>query len=465
LTSPVLVQPQPAIASSHNVSLRRRWKAAILFGSAGLLLFEPLAFGGVEAWAIFILQAGAATLFLGWLTKRSSLGESEIVSNPLFSPMLAFAALVMAQWTFRLSAYQHATLSLALRYCAYAMIVFVMTQCLRRGSQARILATVATIFGSAVALFAMVQGAASNGRIYWFKAGDSGGWLYGPYMNHNHYAALMEILFPIAAVSFLSGLPSPNRRLFAGLAAILMASTIFLSGSRAGMLSFIVELGFLVVATRAKDKRKRTAWIAALALFACLLVVWAIQGIGFVQRLASIHAEAQTELSGGTRLTIVRDSLRMLEQRPVAGWGFGTFPTVYPKFRSFYSAQVVNQGHNDYLQFAVETGALGLFLVAWFLFRLFRSAGAQLTDWTSNVSSATALAALTGCTGFLVHSFFDFNLQIPANAALFFVTAAIAAAPPFQEPSHHRRHRSRITRDSWEPLEPSPAASPSAPAR
>jgi hypothetical protein len=33
-----------------------------------------------------------------------------------------------------------------------------------------------------------------------------------------------------------------------------------------------------------------------------------------------------------------------------------------------------------------------------------------------------------GVTGILVHSFVDFNLQIPANAALFYVVAAIAAA-------------------------------------
>jgi len=40
-----------------------------------------------------------------------------------------------------------------------------------------------------------------------------------------------------------------------------------------------------------------------------------------------------------------------------------------------------------------------------------------------------SLACMLGCTGILVHSFFDFNLQIPANAALFYVFCTLAAGP------------------------------------
>ena len=35
--------------------------------------------------------------------------------------------------------------------------------------------------------------------------------------------------------------------------------------------------------------------------------------------------------------------------------------------------------------------------------------------------------AMLGITGILVHSFIDFNLQIPANAALFYVLCVVAA--------------------------------------
>jgi hypothetical protein len=39
----------------------------------------------------------------------------------------------------------------------------------------------------------------------------------------------------------------------------------------------------------------------------------------------------------------------------------------------------------------------------------------------------------------LVHSAVDFNLQIPANAALFYVLCTVAAAEPFAKPVRKRR--------------------------
>jgi hypothetical protein len=64
---------------------------------------------------------------------------------------------------------------------------------------------------------------------------------------------------------------------------------------------------------------------------------------------------------------------------------------------------------------------------------------------------STMQASLLGCIGILVHSFLDFNLQIPANAALFYVLCAIAASGPLQESQRRRvvRRRSLI-------VEPSP---------
>jgi len=38
------------------------------------------------------------------------------------------------------------------------------------------------------------------------------------------------------------------------------------------------------------------------------------------------------------------------------------------------------------------------------------------------------MGATIGCLGLLVHSYFDFNLHIPANAAWFAVCAGLASA-------------------------------------
>jgi O-antigen ligase len=168
-----------------------------------------------------------------------------------------------------------------------------------------------------------------------------------------------------------------------------------------------------------------------------VFLIW-IGGNELTRRLISIHSEAREEINGGVRLSIDRDCLRMLIKKPFLGWGLGTFPIVYPEFRSFYTSLFVNQAHNDYLQLLVEAGLVGFSIAIWFLVLVFRQAASKLTNWTETASGAMTVAALLGCVGILVHSFLDFNLQIPANAALFYVLCAIAASAPLQESQRRR---------------------------
>ena len=63
----------------------------------------------------------------------------------------------------------------------------------------------------------------------------------------------------------------------------------------------------------------------------------------------------------------------------------------------------------------------------WFLWAVYRNGIRKLKNWSEDTNGAVALAALLGVTGILVHSLVDFNLQIPANAALFYVLCAVTA--------------------------------------
>jgi hypothetical protein len=56
------------------------------------------------------------------------------------------------------------------------------------------------------------------------------------------------------------------------------------------------------------------------------------------------------------------------------------------------------------------------------------------------LNGAVAVAAILGISGILVHSLVDFNMQIPANAALLYSLCTIAAMEP-RFRSHRRTHR------------------------
>jgi hypothetical protein len=77
--------------------------------------------------------------------------------------------------------------------------------------------------------------------------------------------------------------------------------------------------------------------------------------------------------------------------------------------------------------------------MVWFLLTIYTRAIKKIANWTGEISAATTLACVLGLSGILVHSAFDFNLQIPANAALFYVLCTIAASEPFAQPARKRR--------------------------
>lgn len=420
----------------------------ILYGVFAVLLFGPLAFGAVEPWAIFLLELGATVLFVIWARQQLREEAFTIRWNPLFGPMLAFGAIVALQLIFRITAYWHDTFTSALLYLAYALLAFLVTQSMQRSSQAKTLALVISSYGVLLALFALLQSLSGTTKLYWLRTPRSGGWIYGPYVNHNHYAGLMEMLVPIPLVLCQTRFAQGWLSKAAIAAAAIMTGTIFLSGSRGGMLAVVAEMALLgLVVLRSWRSPRASAGLGAFLAIVIGLLVW-IGGGELSKRLQSIHTETKTEISGGTRSFLNKDSLHMAAAKPILGWGLGNFPVAYPQFRSFYTDFFVNAAHNDYLQLLAETGGVGFLTMLWFLWLLYRNAFRKLTNWPEDMNGAIALAAMMGCTGILVHSFLDFNLQIPANAAWFYVLSTLAASTiPLESRQRVRRERTRIPAD------------------
>jgi O-antigen ligase len=389
----------------------------LVAGLSSLLIFAVLAFGGVDEWAIVILEIGSALLLLFWIWPQISSGHIKVKANRLYAPVVLFGLIIMVQVVFGLSAYVHITRFELWKYGAYGSLFLLANQCERVGAHR--LLTILAAFGFIVALFALVQYLAYNGKIYWVWPALPNS--FGPYVDHSHYAGLMEMLTPIPLAMALTDDAKRHRQLLWMVAGTLMAATIFICGSRGGMIAFAVQIMFFagLFITR---RSRRTAWtLLAICLAIGTFVFWMDSG-RVLKQLGSMWDRSSVT----SRLEVARDVPRMVRLRPIAGWGLGVFPIIYPQYRSFSTNLVVNQAHNDYLQALVETGILGFACVVWFIVNLYRS-GLRNFRAHSRVAAVRALGPLVGCTGILVHSLSDFNLHIPANAALFFVLCGIAS--------------------------------------
>jgi len=234
--------------TAHSLNL-------LLFsGLCILLAFGPLALGAVHEWAIFTIEAGAAVLFVIWALREMASDQITVTRNPLFIPIALFALLVVTQLVLHRTAYWYATWVKALLWAAYGLIFFLVSQTVRGTKLWTSLGIFLSVYGALVALFAIAQQFAGNGKIYWIMSNQLG-WIYGPYVHHAHYAGLMEMLVPIPLVLAIARVfPRPAQVLLA-FAALVMASTIFLSQSLGGILAFCAQL---------------------LLLFFCSWKVWAV---------------------------------------------------------------------------------------------------------------------------------------------------------------------------------------------
>lgn len=387
------------------------------------MAFGTLAFGATQPWSVWVLEAGVAAVALLWITASAWRGTLALTFSPIHLCGLAFFLVVGLQLLFRRTAYFADTYDQALVALMDGIVFLVATEMFQARQSVVSFFWMATLFGGAYALFATVYQLTANDRIFWLIPIHHGGWIYGSYVNHNHYAGLMELLAPLALlVPLLAGHSLPGEKqavaLFCG---VVMSATIFLSGSRGGMFSFLLQLvlsGALLMRGRS---RVRSAVVFLVLIFGLSAMVYWIGSDVLAQRLSS------TRLQDPIRLAVNRDAWPMLKEHFWFGWGLGTFPTVYPHFRSIYTDLFVNEAHNDYVQVLLETGILGFSAVLGFLFFLYR-AGLREVREERNLQSAIKIAALVGCSGIVCHSIIDFNLHVPANELWYFVLCAIVGA-------------------------------------
>jgi O-antigen ligase len=230
-----------------------------------------------------------------------------------------------------------------------------------------------------------------------------------------------------------------------------MAATIFLSGSRGGMIACFAQLTVFILFICRENRNRRVALFLGAFLLAMLGVIAWTGGHEVTARISTLDADTRSDLATNVRLQIDRDVLKMVRERPVLGWGQGTFADVYPRFRSFYTDFEVNAAHNDFLQVLAETGIAGFAVMVWFLVITIRLGVHKTGKWSSNTNGAVSVAALVGISGIMVHSLVDFNMQIPANAALFYSLCTVAAMEP-RFRTHHRGERKMVLNCERQPV-------------
>lgn len=255
---------------------------------------------------------------------------------------------------------------------------------------------------------------------------------FGCYLNSNHFAGALCLAWPVALGAWLwltqGRLPAVARH-----AAVVAATALAvwtagaMAHSRAGSASLLFgALVFMsLVAVHPWLRRaSAAATAAALAGIVGFVVVFlgGFTGIvawfpaGWQPRLASLMQDPRTEAAAA--------ALRMFKASPLLGTGLDTYGELGKPIGP--SRELLFYAHNDYAQALAEAGLVGAVLVAAVVATLASRLRAFIREAPSSAPRPLDAGCWAALAGLAVHTCFDWNLHVPANALLAAVIAGLA---------------------------------------
>ena len=126
-------------------------------------------------------------------------------------------------------------------------------------------------------------------------------------------------------------------------------------------------------------------------------------------------------------------TIKIIRDAPLLGAGIGSWQWMYQRYKDPGIKSEPDFAHNDFLNLAADYGLVGAGIMLAVVGCFFRHAWGIARTGRTTEQRAFSIGAMISVISILVHSWFDFNLHIPANslllAAILGFTAAIGNQP------------------------------------
>ncbi len=382
----------------------------VYWGTACLLAFSPAFYGGNKPWAALSVAAGIGILFLFQLLCDGTKGSFTFLWTPGDFFLLLGLAWVLFS-LFRPAAVPDGIDSFfILLACAGC---FLLARPLSSSESTPGVIKILCFAGAVYILMGLFQIAGFIPHGWWRPAP----FMASGFVNHNHFAAYLELLLPFSCLFWIAPLPGEGffSRAFSILASLLITIGIVLSCSRGAWLSLTVSS--LVLGTAAL-RQKNLSWNwrkLLLPVFFLLMIGTVICQPPIRARFSSLLAISE-DTSAQMREKMWRGTWNLIKENPVMGQGAGSFIYSFPRHRPAGLYRLTNYAHNEYLQVVAEFGVIGLVITSciavFVLIRMFRLSQSGSTAWKKGLG----WAGLLSFASVALHSTVDFPWHIPAVA-------------------------------------------------
>ena len=274
--------------------------------------------------------------------------------------------------------------------------------------------------------------------------GDSAHWVMTPFYNdHTAYGAALAIYLIMALTYvFLPGIKTSRRLLVIGVV-ILLSIALMLSNCRAAWISMIASLAVLVcVLLRIKFR-----WIAAaVVILAGLFFAFQNQIIdaleknnqdasgNLVENIQSI-TNISTDASNLERINRWQSAFRLFNERPVFGWGPGTYQFVYAPYQMSKEKTIIStnagdggNAHSEYFGPLAEQGIVGSLLVVVLVVVTVYCGLKTYSRCKNKKAKVLVLGATLAFFGYFIHGFLNNFLDTDKLAIPVWSLAALIAS-------------------------------------
>ena len=420
----------------------------IELGIIALIVFPPIFFGSVMPGHVTNIELAIFAIGCVWVIKTMVKGSVSLSLAPLDAPMLLLLLLGIVNIV--VSTYRHNSEREVYLFAFYALLYFLVRQQLRTMRRILGLAFILVLVGSGEAVFGLIRYMQDATTVLGYATPNIGT-VNATYFSHNHFAGFLILILPVA-LGLLVGAPNFEKKFFLLILIGLMGTALTLTLSRGGFLGFGLAAGCFLIFAIIKHARNafHAGKILILIVIVSALILAGIRVIGFSPiahrtLLKSFLPDKET-VSREIRFSLWRSALPLVKESPFFGSGLGTFEFVFAPHRppEFGQNQDAYHAHNDYLEWLIEMGISALIVALWGIARFCRAMLRIYFEHDDPVLTSLVLGGLCGCIAIFAHSFVDFNMQIPANAVLFFVIAALTtAAADFAESGRKKIRKSR----------------------
>lgn len=470
---------QPRRSSSKNKMKAHKSSAChkiLFFLLLAILVWAPMPFGSNTDWAAGLLSSLVFVLAGAWLL---GYGAGQLTTNPVFFQARYFhiCFLLLCGWTGLQGVYLPAdwvetispqawalhqqaadtlgqalpasmTLSLDVQAANQTFLLtaaFYLLFCLtlllaNTGKRLNQLAWAIVISGTFQAIFGSLS-TLSGAEVLLFAEKETYlGVATGTFVNRNSYAGYLEMTLAVGVgllISKLGDNPTQGWRqwLQAALqtlmsnkvllrsALAIMVIGLVLSRSRMGNTAFFSSLlivGLLYVVVKRKLTRGMVILFTSMILIDVAIVS---QWFGIEKVVERLE---QTSMDKESRPEVSDITLGMIQDYPVAGTGGGSFYTALPGYHNGSWKGFYDLAHNDILQFALEFGLPAYALLMMLVLMAFWQGIKAMQLRRQPLMVGMGFASTMGILAIMIHSFVDFNLQMPANGATFTILLAIA---------------------------------------